>query len=139
MTHSVSIDSVVYGDQHGNVAFLDKAEGVIPPPNIRAGDSRHGLPVTSFEMIYLGRPNDVLTRALNHLYYQHRAAPRVTVVDGARTGDLRKQRAHPQEALAQLLGVRQQSVSRWASGACAPRLSWEQWGMLVKLVISASD
>src|SRR5665647_2868640 len=77
MTHSVSIDSVVYGDQHGNVAFLDKAEGVIPPPNIRAGDSRHGLPVTSFEMIYLGRPNDVLTRALNHLYYQHRAAPRV--------------------------------------------------------------
>jgi len=44
-----------------------------------------------------------------------------------------------QQALADRLGVRQQSVSKWENGLFAPRLTSSQWAKLVRLAIPAPE
>jgi hypothetical protein len=47
--------------------------------------------------------------------------------------------AGSQENLAALLGVFQQSVSRWVTGSASPRMSDEQWAKMIIAAIAALD
>lgn len=44
-----------------------------------------------------------------------------------------------QQALADHLGVRQQSISKWENALFAPRLTSAQWAKLIKLAIAAPE
>lgn len=46
---------------------------------------------------------------------------------------------NPQQALADHIGVRQQSISKWENALFAPRLTSSQWSKLVKLAIAAPE
>lgn len=65
-------------------------------------------------LVYLGSPADVVTTAVNHL------------------------RPAPQQALADLLGTRQQYISRWQNGDVGPKMNDAQWAKLIRLVITAN-
>jgi hypothetical protein len=106
----VSNSTSVYGGYDGRVAFLELPRGVIPPPHID-------------NMTYLGPPYDLITTAVNYFHARELAAV--------------KSRPAPQKAVAKLLGVRQQSVSRWMNAVVPPRLSLSQWSALVRVVIEA--
>jgi DNA-binding XRE family transcriptional regulator len=44
-----------------------------------------------------------------------------------------------QQALAEHLDVKQQSISKWENALFAPRLTSSQWAKLIKLVIAAPE
>jgi DNA-binding XRE family transcriptional regulator len=44
-----------------------------------------------------------------------------------------------QQALADHLGVKQQSISKWENALFAPRLTSSQWAKLIKLAIAAPE
>lgn len=122
MIRHVSICSSVYGGRDGAVAFLDSPEGVIPPPHIA-------------HMVYLGPPCDVVTMAVNYLLDRQRAE-----IAAAKAADeAHPHRPRPQQALADLLGSRQQYISRWINAEAAPELTSEQWARLIRLAIAAHE
>jgi hypothetical protein len=106
---NVTVTCEVYGGTDGAVAFLDLPEGVMPPGCIA-------------HLIYLGNVPSVVTMAVNILREQQCAI-------GA---------PETQRAIADLLGTRQQYISRWQNGDAAPDLSGQQWARLVQLVIAAA-
>lgn len=107
----VSPDASVFGAPDGSVAFLDMPYGVVGPLEIA-------------HMVYIGDPASVITIALR--------AIRPFVPVGRRGPKL-------QQALADHLGVRQQSISRWSEGVNPPELDDEQWARVVKLVFTEWD
>lgn len=109
---TVTVRCSVYGGRDGKVAFLDVPEGVMPPPYIA-------------HMVILGRPHDVVTEAVNCLLAEQEQD----------LDEQRHRRAAPQQALAEMLGVIQQDVSRWMNAKCAPRLTDDQWAKLVCLML----
>ena len=99
----------LYGARTGHWMLLEATCGLISPPDITAGVSGGGL-VT---MRYLGDPNDVIRTLYNGL-----------LEDGVPAA---------QAGLAGLLGVSQQTVSRYISGAMAPQLCDDGWAGLVRV------
>jgi uncharacterized protein (DUF1501 family) len=111
LARKVSINATVYGGTDGAVAFLDMPEGVISPPYIA-------------HMVRLGDVPSVITQAL-------RASRSLAPVTNRRPA--------LQKALADHLGVLQQSISRWTEGTHPPELTSEQWARVVKLVFTEWD
>lgn len=102
----------LYGSIDGQWLILTSPLGSIPPPTIAVGKPFYATTV----LAYLGPPADVVRQIYNHF----------------QTTEQR-----PQERLAALIGVTQQSVSRYAAGTSEPYLSSGGWSCLVRQVFQS--
>lgn len=91
--------STLYGDDTGRWALIETPLGLITPPSLVVGVP----PLALVELVALGEPSDVVT-SIHNRHAGHKAAV--------------------QQALADLFGVSQQSVSRYIAGASRPVNSW---------------
>lgn len=98
----------LYGAPDGTWALLESPLGTIPPPTIAVS---RGMPARTVYLPRLGSPTDVIRQ----VYEQLKVHPR----------------AGAQEAIAQLLGVKQQTVSRYVAGAL-PETPLAGWSGLVR-------
>jgi hypothetical protein len=110
----------VYGNAAGVWMLVESAVGTISPLSINVGVDRN---VTT--LMCLGADYDVVTMVYNEIYERRRLeGPRAK--GARRPGNLRAQ-----EILAQILGVKQQSVSTYIRGG-RPQLSPDGWRNLVR-------
>jgi len=103
---ATEIGRVLYGDDRGHWAVLTWPVGFVSPPTI----GMHQPLVGPVELIYLGDPGNVV--CLIHNRHGGRKRP-------------------VQKVLADLLGVTQQAVSRYANGQSVPPP--RTWPTLVRL------
>jgi hypothetical protein len=112
----------LYGSADGTWLFVESPLDVVPPAAINIGapgTSPH--PGAIRELRYLGPPHDVFTT----LCADVEAMPVVGL--RGRTG-----KVPVQQALGDMFGVSQQSVSRYIEGTSEPDLSDDQWRELVR-------
>lgn len=104
---SAEICTTLYGDEAGRWLLVRSPEGIITPPWIDIGVSFEGV----HRLTQLGEPGSALTLLYNRF----------------------KQGKTPvQAALANLLGVSQQEVSRYMAGTSRPSLYSPAWPVLVR-------
>lgn len=138
----------LYGSESGEYAVLDLPEGRIPPGRLTIGiaPSLQDLVGSRLhDLAQLGEPGYVIQHVLNHLHREQETAIQQARAEACQSGDdsdrvdlRRRSWPRPQAELAGLLGVRQQSVSRWAADAgCRPDLIPEQWRRLVRLYMDS--
>ena len=96
---------------------MEIPDGMIPPPTVVVSRPRQGIS----ELPHLGPAYDVITTIVNEVT----AMPSVGL--RGKTGHI-----PVQEALGDMLGVSQQSVSRYINGMSEPQLSDELWAALVR-------
>lgn len=99
----------LYGSSDGDWMIVVTPLGSIPPPTIAVGKSFHGTST----LMYLGTPVDAVTQVYCHLQSTEQ---------------------QPQAKLAKVLGVSQQTVSRYVAGTSQPYLSNGGWSCLVRWV-----
>jgi hypothetical protein len=102
-------DLVLYGTERGDWALLDRPSGIVAPMRLEGERRTTGNTV---DLIYLGPTMVVISRLYDRML--------ATAV------------LHPQEEIARMLGVTQQSVSRYARGTSTPNLSAYAWRLLVR-------
>jgi hypothetical protein len=118
----------LYGASDGTWLFVEGPVGVVPEPTIDVGIPSTGSgPGTIKELRHLGPPYEVFTR----LCADVESMP--TVGLRGPTGKI-----STQEVLGTLLGVSQQSISRYVNGASEPNLLDDDWRMLVRLSFDPS-
>jgi len=106
----------VYGSRDGDWLIVESPVGIITPPIITVGNQKR--------LHWLGSTSDVVMKLYVNLCASH--------VPDPRSGRRRRDGALPaQEALAKLLGVKQQSVSRYVRGY-EPQLTGEGWRSAVR-------
>jgi hypothetical protein len=111
----------LFGTPDGRWLLLHGAVGTISPPHIDAGaDSR------VVRLDNLGDPADVV-RAVYQRLAEAFAGGRMGYRAGGRGGG-----ADVQKAMAEMLGVSQQSVSRYVRDVSTPDLSPHGWSNLVR-------
>lgn len=116
----------LYGDSSGRWLLVRGPLNLLSPPNMTVGVPLRG----TAELDYLGAPGDVVGRLYNQL------------TGAAKTPSPRRAGNHAppvQDVLATLLGVGQQSVSRYLSGESQPRLAPEGWSRLVRATFNPSS
>ena len=109
---------VLYGAPQGHWALLDTSDGLVPPPRLSVG--LH--PAMVMELAYLGTPGDVVMGVYRRF-----------VPIGDRAGSRQAQRG-----LGEMLGVTQQSVSRYLAGS-TPALGDAGWRCLVRAHFSTGS
>jgi hypothetical protein len=97
----------LYGSSDGDWIVVVTPLGSIPPPTIVVGKSFRGTST----LMYLGDPADAVRQVYHHL---------------------RATEESPQARLADLIGVKQPSVSRYVTGEREPDLSSAGWSCLVR-------
>lgn len=111
----VEVHRSLYGSPDGLWAILDAPLNTISPPSIVVGV----VPGRLVELTDLGDPTDVIRRVYERLKVHPRA--------GA------------QEAIARLLGVKQQTVSRHIAGTGDPETPPAGWGALVRVYLAGVE
>lgn len=108
----------LYGDVHGNWMLLESVTGTLPPPDLHAYVYENGPPPRLRVLHCYGSPRDLVTTLCNEL-------PAVVPGDG--------HGSPVQRTAAALLGVTQQSVSRYLNQGIEPDLPEHGWQQLARL------
>jgi len=115
----------LYGDRRGNWVLLESATGIILPPALEACACEGGTAPPLFRVLRnFGSPRDLIT-----VMYEQMPA----VVHGDGRG------APIQRTMAGLLGVTQQSISRYLNGHSEPDLPDPGWRMLSHLAAAWTE
>lgn len=120
--------TALFGNDEGRWLILRGQVGQLPPPNIDSGVPRVGIR----RLIYLGSPNDVVVEVYNHLVERFGAGRAGWAAGGPGGADV-------QQAMSEMLGVSQQSVSRYVSGRSTPGLKPQGWTNLVRARFAALE
>jgi hypothetical protein len=115
----------LYGDERGNWVLLESVTGIIPPPDLHAyAYEGHPAPPSLRVLHRFGNPRDLVTGMCEYMPGVVRDAGHGTPV---------------QRTMARLLGVTQQSVSRYLNGSSEPDLPDEGWRQLTRLAAAWTE
>jgi len=114
----------LYGDEHGNWVLLESVTGTLPPPSLHTYIYEDGPPPPLRVLHFFGSPRDLITTICNEI-------PNVIPGDG--------HGVPVQRTAARLLGVTQQSVSRYLNACTEPDLPDEGWRQLTRLACAWTE
>jgi len=118
----------LYGCAEGHWMLLKSPLGLIVPPSLTSFRRPH-----TYELTYLGEPSGVVIRIYEGLAHEFAEGRTGNAAGGRHKGP------QIQQAIADMLGVSQQSISRYIEGGRLPRLTSAGWSNLVKALYATAE